>query len=98
MGLTVFPSVKDRTLTSGPCEEFLNDNVVAALAEDLVRHHGFDGVHSLFPGLGDDHALTQGQTVGLDDRGDGGGFQIMEGRSHIVEHFVFRPWGCRTSS
>ena len=89
-GLNCLSIRKGQNADLRPGEEFLNDNVFAALAEDLVRHHGFDGVHSLFPGLGNDHTLAQGQTVGLDDRGDGGGFQILEGGGHIVEHFIFR--------
>ena len=74
----------------GAGEELLNDDVLAALAEDLIRHHGLDGLLSLLPGLGNDDTLAQGQAVGLDDRRNGGGFQVPKGRVHIAEDLILR--------
>ena len=59
MGTTVLPSVKASTETSGPVEKFLNDHLVAALAEDVILHHVPDGGFGLVPGLGDDNTLAQ---------------------------------------
>ena len=72
----------------GAFKEFLDDDVLAALAEDFVSHHGLHRVHGLLPGLGDDDALSQGQAVGLDDGGDGGVLQVFEGRVHAVEDLI----------
>ena len=69
-------------------EELLDDHTAARFPEHAVCHHIGDGLHGLLPGLGNDHALAQGQTVGLDDRGDGGGFQILEGSVQIIEDLV----------
>ena len=74
----------------GTGKKLLNDDVLAALAEDLIRHHGLDGLLGLLPGLGNDDTLAQGQAVSLDDRRNGGGFQIPKGRVHIVEDLVLR--------
>ena len=55
----------------------------------MVFHHVLYGGEGLLPGLGDDDALAQRQTVGLDDGGDGSGFQILQCLAHIVEYLVF---------
>ena len=57
----------------------------AGVAEDLVLHHGVDGGPGLLPGLRDDHALAQGQAVGLDHDGKAAGLQIGAGRSPASE-------------
>ena len=44
MGTTTLPSVKERTEDFRPGEELLDDDVAAALPEDLVLHAGTDGV------------------------------------------------------
>ena len=62
--------------------------MVAAFAEHLVFHHGLDGIHGFLPGLGDNHAFAQCQTVRLDDGGDGSGFQVVQGSFHVVEHLI----------
>ncbi|CAN3999461.1 Site-specific integrase, partial [Dysosmobacter welbionis] len=60
----------------------------AGVPEGPVLHHGPDGILCLFIGPGDQHALAQGQTVRLDDDGEGGGFQIGERRSGRIEHLI----------
>ena len=87
MGLTTLPSVKASTETSGPVT-FLDDHVVAGLAENMIFHHVPDGGLGLLPGLGDDDALAQRQTVGLDDGGDGSGVQIGKGGGHVAKNLV----------
>ena len=69
-------------------EKFLNDHVVAGFAENVVLHHVPDGGLGLLPGLGDDDALAQRQTVGLDDGGDGSGVQIGKGGGHVAKNLV----------
>ena len=69
-------------------EKFLNDHMVAGLAEDVIFHHIPDGGLGLVPGLGDDNALAQRKTIGLDDGGDGGGVQIGKGGGHVVEDLI----------
>ena len=69
-------------------EKFLDDHVVAGFAENMIFHHVPDGGLGLLPGLGDDDALAQRQTVGLDDGGDGGSVQIGEGGGRVVEDLI----------
>ena len=65
--------------------------MVAAFAEDLLVHDGFHGFFGRLGVLGDDDALAQGQTVGLDDHrvfvllGD-----IFHGLFRLVKHLVVR--------
>ena len=73
----------------GAGEEFLNDHMVAAFAEDLVGHHVPHRRPGFLPGGGNDHAFAQGQTVGLDDCGHGGGFQILKSRLQVVKNLIF---------
>ena len=74
----------------GAGQEFLNHHAAAALAKRLILHHREDGLLGLFPALCNDHALAQCQTVGLDDRGDGRGFDIRQRGIHILKHLVCR--------
>ena len=69
-------------------EEFLNDHGGATLAEFGICHHVGDSFLGFFSGLGDDNTLAQRQTVGLDDGGDGGSFQIGQRSFQIGENFV----------
>ena len=70
IGLTVLPSQKDSTLTSGPVEKLLDNHMVAGRAELFVQHDLLDAVGGLLLVLADQHALAQRQAVGLDDDRD----------------------------
>ena len=72
----------------GTGEELLNDDLVAGIAEGLILHDALDGFLALFQSLGDQNALAQSQTVGLDDDGEGSAFQIFHGLDGIIEDFV----------
>ena len=69
-------------------QKLLDHHPAAGVPEGPVLHHGPDGILCLFIGPGDQHALAQGQTVRLDDDGEGGGFQIGERRSGRIEHLI----------
>lgn len=86
--MTTLPSVKDRTGDFGAGQKFLNDDVAAALTEDLVLHAGADGLLGLLAGHGNGDALAQGQAVGLDHGGDGGGLEISQRLVHVVKDGV----------
>ena len=49
-------------------QEFLNDELRAALAEDFILHNGANCVDCLLLGLRNDNALAECKTVCLDDR------------------------------
>ena len=51
----------------GAGEEFLHHHMVAGCAEFLIQHDLLHAVRSLLLVFADQHALAQGQTVGLDD-------------------------------
>ncbi len=71
-------------------EKLLDHHTVAAGAEDFSLHHGAHSFPGLLPGLGNDHALTQGQAVSLDDRGNGSSVQIAKRRFQIGKNLVGR--------
>ena len=77
---------QDGNLRAG--EKFFNDNLVAALAEHLVLHHGLNGLLCLLPGLGNNNTLTQSQAISLDNRGHRSRIQIPKGGFHIRKHFI----------
>ena len=52
-----------------PGEKFLNDHLTAAVAEGTVEHDGLDRCDGGRAILRDEHALSQRQTVRLDDDG-----------------------------
>ena len=69
-------------------QKLLDHDLVAGVAEGFVLHDGLDGVLRLNQILGDQHALAQRQAVGLDDDGEGGGFQILQRLGGVVEDLV----------
>ena len=83
MGTTVLPSVKARTETSGPVRNSSMTTRLPLSPKTLSSIMDVHGVLGLLPGLGDEHALAQGQTVRLDHHGDGGGLQIGQRRGRI---------------
>ena len=97
--LTVFPSVKARTRHLRPGEELLNDHPAAghrrsALSTIMER----SGVLRLLPGLADEHALAQGQAVGLDDHGDAAAAAHRPGPCPDRQTLHRRRWECRIFS
>ena len=77
---------QDRDFGTG--QELFDDDFGTGGAELAVEHHFLDSVHRLFPRLRDDDAFAEGQTVGLDDRRDGSGFQICERLVAVFKDFV----------
>ena len=71
-----------------PGEKLFNDHPAAALAEHALLHHGDNGLSGLLPGLSDNDALAQGQTVGLDHNGHFCRFKIPQGRRRIVKALI----------
>ena len=69
-------------------EELLDDHLIATLAKDLILHDDMDGGARLGKIVGNDHALAQCQTVGLDHDGVGGVVQILQSVGRLAEHLV----------
>ena len=67
--MTVLPSVEGQHADLGPGEKLLDHHMVAGGAELFVQHDLFHAVGGLLLVLADQHALAQGQAVGLDDDG-----------------------------
>ena len=57
----------------GARQELLDDNVAAALSKDFVLHAGAHCRHRLLACHGHGDAFAQGQAIGLNHSGDGGG-------------------------
>ena len=72
----------------GALQVLLDDEAGAALAEDAVLHGGADGLAGLLAAHGDRDALAEGEAVGLDDDGDGRGFDVGHGGVEVVEDLV----------
>ena len=64
--------------------------MVTARAKDLILHHRANSIRGFLSCHGNDNALAECQSVSLDNRGNGRGFEIFQCRLHIVEHFVCR--------
>ena len=73
-------------------QEFFDNDVASAFAEDLVFHHGYDCILCIFSGFCDDNTLTQCQTVRLDYGRNRTGFQVSQRCILVAEHFVFCSW------
>ena len=73
-----------------PGEKFLNDHLIAAAAEGMVEHDGLDCGDGGRAILRDQHALSQRQTVSLDDDGQGAGPDIVHGGAGVGEHLILR--------
>ena len=71
-------------------EKFLNDYLIAAAAEGMVEHDGLDRCNGGRAILCDEHALSQRQTVRLDDNGQGTGLDIVHGGTGVGEHLILR--------
>ena len=72
----------------GTGEELLDDDLVAGIAKRLVLHDAFDRILCLGQILRDKHALSQSQTVGLDDDGKIGSFQIFHCLGGVVKNLI----------
>ena len=69
-------------------EELLYHDLPAGVAEGPVFHDGLYGGFRFFQILGNQNALAQGQTVGLDHDGEGGGAQIGKRLGRIVKDLI----------
>ena len=88
MGAMAVPSVKARTLTSGPVK---NSSMTTRLPESPKARSSMmvlTAALRLFIGPGDQHPLAQGQAVRLDDDGEGGGPQESQGLRRGGEHLI----------
>jgi hypothetical protein len=75
MGFTALAVGKGQHGHLRALQEFLHDDLVAAVAEFFVGHDGFHGGSGLGKVLRYDDALAQRQSVGLDDGGHGRGLR-----------------------
>ena len=71
-------------------EKFLNDHLTAAVAEGTVEHDGLDRCDGGRAILRDEHALSQCQTVSLDDDGQGTGLDVVHGGTGVGKHLILR--------
>ena len=70
-------------------QEFLNHHTAARRAKGMVLHHGAHGLQGLVPVGAQNHALAQGQTVGLHHKAAFRlGVQVADRPVIIVEGFV----------
>ncbi len=98
MGLTTLPSVKLRTLTSGPVRNSSTTTWLPEAPELFVQHDLVDALGGLLFVLADEHALAQRKAVGLDDYGVFAlSLDILHDLGGVVVLHTLR-WGCRTSS
>ena len=72
----------------GPLHELLDDDTRAALTEGLVLDHGADGSFRLLDRPGDNDALAERQTVGLDDDGRALRVNIGTGGVRVGEELI----------
>ena len=88
MGMTTLPSVKERTETSGPVRNSsmtmwlpLSPKTLSSMQARTASSASCRVMATVTP-------LAQGQAVGLDHGGDGGGFQVLQGLVHVVKGLV----------
>ena len=70
-------------------QKLLDDDLVTGMAELLLFHNGFDSGQCLLSCHGNDDALSEGQSVGFDDRRDLAGFYVLFRFFCIGEDFIF---------
>ena len=74
----------------GAGEELLDNHPTSGFTEHSTLHHIPDCLFGFLPGLGNDDALAQRQTVGLDHGRHGSGVEIAERRVHVLKNRIFR--------
>ena len=88
-GLYALSVGKGENRNLGACQELLDNDVVARIAELFVLHDGLDRGDRLVDSLSDDNALAERKTVSLDYYGSGVfGFNVSYSLFGIVKNLV----------